>query len=92
MLWYREAIGWIRLIRGLAMHEEADKTAAGDGDLRVVSLETISKLVDAHRSTIRRWLSEAGIRPIAMGRGRRGAIRYRWRDIERWLTLREEVD
>ena len=92
MLQYRASIAWIRLIRGFGMPEEADKTAAGAGDLRVVSLKTISKLVDAHRSTIRRWLTEAGIRPIAMGRGRRGAIRYRWRDIERWLILRDEVD
>ena len=50
-----------------------------------VSLKTIASLVDAHRSSVRRWLREAGIKPIALGRGRNGGIRYRWRDIQNWL-------
>ena len=66
--------------------------ANDDGELRLVSLKRISELVDAHRSTVRRYLTEADIHPIAIGRGRRGAIRYRWRDITRWLTSRPEVD
>ena len=50
-----------------------------------VSLKTVAELVDAHRSTVRRWLREAGIKPIALGRGRNGGIRYRWGDIQNWL-------
>jgi uncharacterized protein YggL (DUF469 family) len=66
---------------------------AGDAEqLRLVSLKSLSKLLDAHRQSVRRWLGEAGIRPLVMGRGRHGAIRYRWCDIERWLEQREEVD
>lgn len=61
-------------------------------ELRIVSLKSISELVDAHRSTVRRWLTEAGIHPVSVGRGRTGAIRYRWPDIERWLSSLEQVD
>jgi len=58
----------------------------------VVSLKSLSVLLDAHRSSVRRWLQEAGIRPIAIGRGKNGAIRYKWKDIEIWLDSREYVD
>ena len=56
-----------------------------------ISLKTLAVLLDADRSSVRRWLSNAGISPVAMGRGRNGAIRYRWRDIENWLESRETV-
>jgi predicted DNA-binding transcriptional regulator AlpA len=71
---------------------KAKNSGADDGSLRFISLKSLSKLVDAHRSSVRRWLNDEGIRPIAMGRARNGAIRYRWSDIERWLKQREEVD
>jgi len=57
-----------------------------------VSLKTLATLLDAHRSSVRRWLSQAGVRPIVVGRGRNAGIRYRWRDVEQWLATREEVD
>ena len=57
-----------------------------------VSLKTLADLLDAHRSSVRRWLQQAGIRPIALGRGRNGAIRYKWHDIELWLKTREHVE
>jgi hypothetical protein len=57
-----------------------------------VSLNTLSGMLDAHRSSVRRWLQEAGIRPIVLGRGRNGAIRYRWRDINEWLKSREDAE
>ncbi|MFB3893969.1 MAG: helix-turn-helix transcriptional regulator [Phycisphaerae bacterium] len=56
-----------------------------------VSLKTLAKLLDAHRSSIRRWLSQDGIRPISLGRGRNAAIRYRWSDIQSWLRSRDYV-
>ena len=56
-----------------------------------VSIKTLSELLDAHRSSIRRWLSQAGVRPISLGRGRNGAIRYRWSDIQSWLQSRNYV-
>ena len=62
----------------------------GAAHLRLVSLRSIATLVDAHRSTVRRWLATAGIRPVIIGRGRKGAIRYRWSDIERWIESLEE--
>jgi len=57
-----------------------------------VSLKTLASLLDAHRSSVRRWLDEAGVQPIVLGRGRNGAIRYRWRDIEEWLESREALE
>jgi phage antirepressor YoqD-like protein len=57
-----------------------------------VSIKTLATLLDAHRSSVRRWLREAGIHPIVFGRGRNGAIRYRWTDIEGWLASRTPVE
>ena len=56
-----------------------------------VSLKTLACLLDAHRSSVRRWLREAGIDPIAIGRGPKGAIRYRWCDVEAWLDSLETI-
>ena len=61
-------------------------------ELLTVSLKTLAQKLDAHRSSVRRWLSEAGIRPIVLGRGRNGAIRYRWSDVDEWLELREYME
>jgi hypothetical protein len=57
-----------------------------------VSLKTLACMVDAHRSSVRRWLREAGVKPVVLGRGRNGAIRYLWRDVERWLESLQQVD
>ena len=57
-----------------------------------VSLKTLAEQLDAHRSTVRRWLREAGIRPIAIGRGVNGAIRYRWADVQAWLDSLDTVE
>ena len=57
-----------------------------------VSLKTLAAMLDADRSSVRRWLSEADIRPVVLGRGRNGAIRYRWRDVEAWLDSRDTVE
>ena len=57
-----------------------------------VSLKTLSGLLDAHRSSVRRWLKEAGIKPLAMGTGKNGAIRYKWTDIESWLNSQNYID
>ena len=57
-----------------------------------VSLKTLSHLVDAHRSSVRRWLQDAGIHPVAVGRGRNGAVRYRWADVTEWLGSLEYAE
>ncbi len=57
-----------------------------------ISLKTLAVRLDAHRSSVRRWLREAGIQPIAVSDQKNGAIRYRWSDIESWLASREYVD
>ena len=63
------------------------------GQVRLtVSLKTLATLLDAHRSSVRRWLREAGIHPIVLGQGRNGAIRYRWREVEAWLASRASVE
>jgi hypothetical protein len=61
-------------------------------DERLVNLQTLARLTDAHATTVRRWLRESGIQPVVIGRGRTGAIRYRWRDIENWFNSLETVD
>ena len=61
-------------------------------DHMAVSLKTLAEQLDAHRSTVRRWLREAGIRPIAIGRGINGAIRYRWSDVQAWLDSLDTVE
>jgi hypothetical protein len=57
-----------------------------------VSLKTLATMLDAHRSSVRRWLHADGIRPVVLGRGRNGAIRYRWADVEAWLASLPQVD
>lgn len=57
-----------------------------------VSLKTLAQQLDASASSVRRWLKEAGIRPVAIGSGPKGAIRYRWRDIEGWLHSLQQVE
>ena len=63
-----------------AAQRSASQTSA-DADwkppekFRTVSLKSIADLLDTTRSSARRWLKEAGIRPVALGRGARGAIR-----------------
>lgn len=57
-----------------------------------ISLKTLAEQLDTTRSSVRRWLREAGIRPIAIGRGRKGAIRYRWSDVQDWLESLKRVD
>ena len=59
---------------------------------RTVSLKTVAELLDASSPTVRRWLKEEGIQPIAIGQGRNGAIRYRWPDIREWIESRQYVD
>jgi phage terminase Nu1 subunit (DNA packaging protein) len=60
-------------------------------DARLVSLKTLAELMDADRSTVRRWLSEAGIQAVVAGRGRRGAVRYRWAQVKAWLDSLESI-
>jgi hypothetical protein len=57
-----------------------------------VSLKTLARRLEAHRSSVRRWLRQAGIQPLSVGTGRNGAIRYLWSDVEAWLASREYVD
>ena len=63
-----------------------------DGRPLTVSLHTLALRLDAHRSSVRRWLRDASVRPIAMSDAKNGAIRYRWADIERRLATREPVE
>jgi hypothetical protein len=58
---------------------------------KLVTVKTIAKMVDAHRSSVRRWLDEFGIKPLAVGTGPRGAIRYRWSDVEPWFNSLQQV-
>ena len=57
-----------------------------------MSLKTLANQLDTSRTSVRRWLTGAGIRPVAVGRGRNGAIRYRWREVKRWLDSLQHVE
>lgn len=61
-------------------------------ELRTVSLKTIAELLDTTRTSARRWLKEAGIQPIAIGCGHKGAIRYRWPEVVAWLRSRQHIE
>ncbi|MHC4173383.1 MAG: hypothetical protein ACYST5_10640 [Planctomycetota bacterium] len=74
------------------MNRKKSKTDTLKNERLVVSLKTLADMLDAHRSSVRRWLQEAGIRPIVIGRGRNGAIRYRWCDIQDWLEAKEYTE
>jgi predicted DNA-binding transcriptional regulator AlpA len=63
----------------------------GTSERLAVSLKTLAQMLDASRSSVRRWLAEAGIKPVAIGSGVNGAIRYRWEEVEAWLDSREHV-
>jgi hypothetical protein len=67
-------------------------TWAPPEEFRAVSLKAIADLLDTTRSSARRWLKEAGVRPISFGRGAKGAIRYRWNEVEAWLKSRQHVE
>lgn len=69
-----------------------DKQMVDESQRLTISLKTLARLLDAHRSSVRRWLQQAGVRPIAFGRGRNGAIRYRWRDVQDWIESREHTE
>ena len=56
-----------------------------------ITLKRLASRLDADRSSIRRWLDEAGVNPIAMGNGPRSAIRFKVSDIETWLNSRPKV-
>ncbi len=56
-----------------------------------VSLKTLSRMLDASRSSVRRWLRQAAIQPIVMSDGPKGALRYRWKEVEAWLQSRDCV-
>jgi hypothetical protein len=42
---------------------------------RTISLKSVAELLDTTRSSARRWLREAGVRPLSLARGAKGAIR-----------------
>lgn len=69
-----------------------EKQKIDDSQRLTVSLKTLAQMLDAHRSSVRRWLQQAGIRPIAFGRGRNGAIRYKWCDVQDWIESRTYAD
>jgi hypothetical protein len=57
-----------------------------------VSLKSLAAMLDAHRTSVRRWLKQAGIQPVSIGRGKNGAIRYKWNEIKSWLDSMEFTD
>ena len=72
--------------------QDGSDSCAAPEAFRAVSLKAIAELLDTTRSSARRWLKEAGIRPISLGRGAKGAIRYRWAEVEAWLKSRQYVE
>ena len=65
------------------------KTNNAETQRLAVSLKSLSEMLDAHRTSVRRWLTQAGIKPVSIGRGKNGAIRYKWSDIKNWLDSME---
>jgi hypothetical protein len=63
-----------------------------DPQRRMVSLRSLAIQLDAHRTSVRRWLAGANIRPISFGSGQRGAIRYLRSEVDQWLLNRKRCD
>ena len=87
-------IGKAALVASLERKEMT--TRRSDAEFRkserlAVSLKTLADQLDTTRTSVRRWLSEAGVQPVALGRGANGAIRYRWSDVKAWLDSLESV-
>ena len=58
----------------------------------MISLKTLAKQLDCHRYSVQRWLTDAGIHPITLGPGKKGAIRYELSEVEEWLRTRHRVN
>ena len=58
----------------------------------MISLRTLAWQFDANRSAVRRWLRDAGIKPVVVGRGRNASIRYDIKDVEAWMQGRGSGD
>jgi hypothetical protein len=72
------------------------RSPAGPGsteaDWQFLSLKSLAQLLDTTRSSARRWMKEAGVLPVVLGRGRNGAIRFRRDDVEKWISSRERIE
>lgn len=76
----------------MSPHGRRSDLSIGSEDRLTVSLKTLAQLLDAHRSSVRRWLRDAEIQPIALSPHRNGAIRYYWKEIQSWLAKLERVN
>lgn len=59
--------------------------------VQLVSLKTLAQELDASRTSVHRWLEAAGIKPVVVGRGRNGSIRYTRSDVQHWLESLERL-
>ncbi len=73
------------------MSTRVSDTEFRKGERLAVNLKTLANQLDTTRTSVRRWLNEAGIQPIALGHGPNGTIRYRWSDVKAWLESTEYV-
>ena len=70
------------------LHNTDTNDTAVTSQNRLVSLKTLALEWDADPSSVRRWLEEAGIVPIALGNGPRGAIRFKREEVDQWVSSR----
>ncbi len=56
------------------------------GIKELISISELAAKWKVHRRTVRRLLDEAGISPVFLSRKKKGAIRYRQIDIERFVA------
>ena len=70
----------------------ASKKPTATRGRQLVSLKSLATMWDCHRETARRRLREAGIQPVALGRGKNGAIRFRSSEVEEFVARLEHVN
>lgn len=82
-----------RVMPNARVHQQTISTDGGDVKSRfqLVSAKTLAKEWDASSTSVRRWLQAAGIEPVAVGRGRNGAVRYFRSDVQRWMDSLERL-
>ena len=62
---------------------------ASGADARFVSVKTLAKQWDCSRTTVSRFLAQAGVRAFYFGRGPNGSKRYLRSDVESFLSRLE---
>ena len=52
----------------------------------LITAEEVMKILKISRATLNRWVKAGKIQALKLGEGRRGAVRFRLKDIEEFVN------